>query len=550
MDSDTPPRAVRFWRSFAGLGLLLGALFFAASLTPSLIPRTYLLQGVLGGVCFALGYGFGVLLLWTWEFLELPIPSRRTRRIATWAASAIAIVVVAAFLWRAADWQNSIRGRMGMPPVDTAHPLEVGLIGAVVALALILAGRLFLWMLRTTARPIRRVAPRRVSLLAGFALTAALFALLVDGLVFRIGLRMADSSFQAVDALIDPEISPPSDSAKTGSAASLIDWQDLGRAGRGFVSTGPTSAAIGSFIGRTASEPIRVYVGLNAAETAEARAELALRELQRVGGFDRSVLVVAVPTGTGWVDPAAVDTLEYLHAGDVATVAVQYSYLTSFISILVEPDYGSETGRALFRSVYGHWTKLPRNARPRLYLYGLSLGAIGSEQSLRLHEVLADPIQGAVWAGPPFPTPGWRSMTAERQPGSPAWLPRFGDGSFVRFTNQENALDIPGAKWGPMRIVYLQYASDPVVFFEPASFYGQPAWLDEPRGPDVSPDLRWYPIVTFMQLLLDMAIGLAVPIGHGHLYAHAHYIDAWLAVTAPEGWPSNEVERLKQLFSG
>ena len=76
--------------------------------------------------------------------------------------------------------------------------------------------------------------------------------------------------------------------------------------------------------------------------------------------------------------------------------------------------------------------------------------------------MLGDPIQGALLAGPPFATPGWRSVTAEREPGSPAWLPRFDDGSIIRFTGQENALDIPGAKWGPMRIVYLQYASDPI----------------------------------------------------------------------------------------
>ena len=72
----------------------------------------------------------------------------------------------------------------------------------------------------------------------------------------------------------------------------------------------------------------------------------------RVGAFDRSVLVVAVPTGTGWMDPAAMDTLEYLHGGDTAIVGVQYSYLTSWISLLVEPGFGTDTGRALFHAVY------------------------------------------------------------------------------------------------------------------------------------------------------------------------------------------------------
>jgi uncharacterized membrane protein len=362
-------------------------------------------------------------------------------------------------------------------------------------------------------------------------------------------MRMADASAQRLDDLIEPDLAPPTDPDRTGSAASLVSWHDLGRQGRNFVASGPSAAEIAAFTGREAMEPIRIYIGLNAADDDAARADLALRELIRTGGFERAHLVVAVPTGTGWMDPAAMDPLEYLHGGDVASVALQYSYLSSWISIMVEPGYGAEAGRALFRAIYGHWTQLPRDGRPELYLYGLSLGAYSSEQSVRLNEMLADPIQGALWAGPPFPSPGHSAATEERDPGSPAWLPRYGNGSFMRFTNQENALDIPGAVWGPMRVVYLQYASDPIVFFEPRSAYRPPAWMAEPRGPDVSRDLRWFPLVTFLQLGLDMAIGLLVPIGHGHLYAHAHYIDAWQAVTAIDDWSPGEIERLKAHFA-
>ena len=162
--------------------------------------------------------------------------------------------------------------------------------------------------------------------------------------------------------------------------------------------------------------------------------------------------------------------------------------------------------------------------------------------------MLADPFDGALWSGPPFSTPEWRAATDQRNPGTPEWLPRFGDGSVIRFTNQENALDIPGAAWGPMRIVYLQYASDPITFFRPDSLWRKPDWMNPPVGPDVSPELRWYPVVTFLQLLLDMAVGLAVPIGHGHYFAPEHYIDGWVAVTAPEGWTPEEVARLKEHF--
>src|ERR1700744_6365967 len=73
-------RVIRYQiQSLSGVGLVLGALFFAASLTPTLIPRNYLTQGVLAGACFAIGYGAGVFWRWLWHYLELPEPSPRTR---------------------------------------------------------------------------------------------------------------------------------------------------------------------------------------------------------------------------------------------------------------------------------------------------------------------------------------------------------------------------------------------------------------------------------------------------------------------------------------
>jgi hypothetical protein len=116
----------------------------------------------------------------------------------------------------------------------------------------------------------------------------------------------------------------------------------------------------------------------------EQRAELALEELKRVGGFSRSVLVVATPTGTGWLDPGAVDTVEYLHAGDTAIVSMQYSHLPSWITILIDPQRSRHAARALFDEIYGHWRTLPRDSRPKLYLHGLSLGSLGSEASADL----------------------------------------------------------------------------------------------------------------------------------------------------------------------
>lgn len=545
--SGPRPGALRAFRdSFSGLGLLIGALLLAASLTPSLIPRAPALQGVLAGTCMAIGYLAGVVLEWLWRFLGLPLPRAQTVRIANWIAAAAAAAVVVSYLWRAAGWQNSIRVLMDMPPVTSSEPLLVGAVTGVVFLVLLLLGRGFVKVVDIAEHRAARIMPVRAARAIGLAIAVVLFTLLIDGVLIRSFLDFSDRSFAALDALIEPDTAPPPDGP--GSPQSLLSWEGLGRAGRNFVAGGPTRAEIAAFTGRPALAPIRVYAGLNTAETVEDRAQLALRELIRTGAFDRSVLVVVTPTGTGWMDPEATDTLEYLHGGDTALVAQQYSYLTSWISLLVEPGYAQETGRALFRAIYGYWTTLPKDARPRLYLHGLSLGAYGSEQSFRLHEVLADPFQGAVWSGPPFSTPGWRSATLERNPDSPEWLPRYGDGSAIRFSLQTGGLDIPGATWGPMRIAYLQHASDPVTFFSPDILWRKPDWMKAPVGPDVSPELRWYPVVTFLQIGLDMAIGLWVPMGYGHLFGPVQYIDGWREVTQPEGWTDADIARLKAYF--
>jgi uncharacterized membrane protein len=292
-------------------------------------------------------------------------------------------------------------------------------------------------------------------------------------------------------------------------------------------------------------EPIRVYVGLRSEESRQSRALMAVEELKRVGGFDRKVLIIATPTGTGWLDPGGVDTIEYMHGGDTAIVSMQYSYLPSWITILVDPRRSIESATALFDAVHRHWMTLPAETRPKLYLHGLSLGSLGSEESAPWYAILADPPQGAVWSGPPFPSAGWSILTSDRNSASPAWLPEFRDGSVVRFTSQRSTLD-RGQRWGPLRLVYIQYASDPMVFFSPSMLYSKPEWLIGPRGPDVSPDLHWYPLVTFLKVAFDLPMATSVPVGYGHNYHARNYIEAWRAVTDPPGWDAAASERLIQ----
>lgn len=516
------------------------------SLTPSLIPRGFLVQSIVSGLSLAVGYAVGLCIAFIWTYLEIPRPSQNLQRRISIGALAVCGGLSVFCLWKASDWQDSIRGLMGLDPLDSVRPLEVGLVAALVFLICLVLGRLFRMTQGALRVRLNRFVPRRIALVISISAAIFVFWSAADGLVFRTALRIADSSFRTLDEFVEIESQRPTGDAQTGSMVSLLKWDDLGHAGRSYVSDGPNAAEITEVTARSAMDPLRVYVGLRSAKTVQQRARLALEELVRVGGFDRSVLIIATPTGTGWMDPAAFDTLEFLHAGNVATVSVQYSYLASWISLLVEPEYGADSSRALFKEVYRYWKTLPTAQRPRLYLFGLSLGALNSANSINLIELLEDPIQGAIWAGPPFLSRLWKSVTQNRNEGTPAWLPRYSDQSIVRFTSQTNTMTDSRSGWGPIRVAYLQYASDPIVFFEPDMFLREPQWMRPPRGPDVSPSLRWFPLVTGMQLVVDMATATTAPIGYGHIYAPSHYINAWLEITAPRNWADDEVNRLKQ----
>jgi uncharacterized membrane protein len=529
-------------------GLLLGTLFFAFSLTPSLLPRTNIMQGLISGFAFTLGYGLGVLSRWLWACFELPIPNKRIQKIITYITGSICLLTVIIFLWQATGWQNSLLTLMGLESSAIMRPLIIGLIAAGIFLILLFLARLFRWTFRYLSDQLHRIIPRHVSY--GFGLLAAviIFGLAFNGVLPSLILRGADASYKQWDRQIQPDLEQPTDPMKTGSQASLLNWDEMGRYGREFVVNAPDTDDLKQFTDQPVKKPIRVYAGMRAGRFKE-RAKLALQELKRVGAFERSVMVLNTPTGSGWVDPAAIQPIEYLYRGDIATVSAQYSHLPSALSLIFEGEYGEEMAQALFQEVYGYWSGLPEADRPKLYLQGLSLGALNSDRSFDLFDIIDDPFHGVLWSGPPFRSETWRRITAQRRPGSPAWLPRFRDDAVVRFANQNGGLEQGESPWGDFRIAYLQYASDPIVFFDPRIFWHEPEWMRQPRGFDVSQNLNWYPMVTMVQLAADMVAGTGAPVGYGHEYAATDYLQSWIQLAEPPGWSREELERLQAFFA-
>ena len=108
-------------------GLVIASLLFALSLTPSLLPRPYLLQALLSGFIIIAGYGIGVFLVALWRYLGLSVINDRLRR----ALRAVSLLICAALLiqsllyWQ--DWQNELRTQMGMELLGSG--LEFAVIG-------------------------------------------------------------------------------------------------------------------------------------------------------------------------------------------------------------------------------------------------------------------------------------------------------------------------------------------------------------------------------------------------------------------------------------
>jgi uncharacterized membrane protein len=533
------------------IGVIVASLFFSLTLAPSMIPRPFVLQGLLSGFAMIIGYGVGVGGVALWHYMELPSLTGKARRGFHYIASATVMLILVVSLLLSGKWQNDLRMVMGLPEQEGGRIISMALIAIVLALVLLLLFRSIKYLFRLIAARLKQIIPRRITNVVSTVIVVVIVAMLSNQFVIRNLVNVMDEIYAVSDALTDTSAEKPVNAWQTGSDASLIEWDSLGRTGQNFVSTGPTKASIEAhFIDAHVRHPIRVYVGLRSAETVEEQAKLALNELIRVGGFKRSKLVVATPTGTGWLDPAGVDPLEYMHRGDTAIVTMQYSYLPSWLTLLLDPTRSRVCSRVLFQEIYRYWTALPQNERPDLYIHGLSLGALGAETSFDFASLLRDPIQGGVFAGTPFPSTYAPLLMRYRQPGSPQWQPIVEDSSLIRFTAQENALDIPGARWGKVRLVYIQYASDPMVFFTPDLYFRRPDWIKGERGPDISPDLKWLPVVTFLQVLFDLPMADRVPKGVAHSYSSSSYIDAWVAVSDPEDWSDQQTAKLKQYFQG
>jgi uncharacterized membrane protein len=537
------------------VGVAVGALFFCLSLTPSLLPRDWLFQGLIGGLNAAIGYGIGAFLekmlrrfvLRRWHWWPPPKRVRNVLKTVTVAVSAAACVLM---MIPSAAWQRQVSAVMGMEGPNTLGYMRTLIIAVLVGAVCVGAARVLLDLIKTMARFfIRRWQLHdEMALFIGTAIVVVLAITLINGVLIRGFLAGANRVFQPQNTTTRAGVVQPIQPERSGSPTSFAPWETLGFQGRNFVATGPHADELTRLNGRPAKEPIRVYVGLNTADTDESRMAVMLSELERTGAFTRKLLVIVPTTGTGWINPLAARSLEMMYNGDTAMVGSQYSFLPSWISFLGDRQKSMESGRMMIDAIHDRWLQLPPDRRPKLVLYGESLGSMAGQGAFGwLPDIARMGFSSVLWVGPPNASPLWMGITARRDPGTPEVQPRYDNGRTVRFsqaTDSKEIVDDTASPWEGTRVLFLQHPSDPIVWWSEDLLFNRPGWLKESPAGDRTASMRWYPIITFWQVAADMTNASSVPGGHGHNYGD-FVLDGWAAVAPPDGWTPDDTERIR-----
>ncbi len=346
---------------------------------------------------------------------------------------------------------------------------------------------------------------------------------------------------------IDPGYAtPPHDPAVSGSPESILPFELLGQQGRRFVTDVATPELIEEVMGEPAvAHPIRTYVGYNSEPIyLTGRAELALKELARSGAFDRKYLLLVSPTGTGWVDHTMIEAAELLTRGDIATCCIQYGRYPSFLSVQ-KVALGRRQFRLLLYGVAAHLAARPPEKRPKVLVFGESLGAWASSDVVMYQGIGGFDHYGidrALWFGLPGLAKWSRNGMAQ---GSSDLVP---EGTVRVFDHPDELEALTPEEQDRLRAVILSHSNDPIAALSPDIALKKPAWLKvEQRGRGVPPSMKWVPAITFIQTLIDAANAMVTVPGEFLSFGHDYRADTARMVQAAYQLPPVTAEQMERV---
>ena len=382
----------------SAVGLMLGFFCLYVSYVPMLLPRVWWLQAISGGINAIVGYAFGMLLGLIGYWLQRLLKNSNHQSAINHLNILPIMTMVLGFLGAIgfAFYHYQITAKIAQQ-VQITPPSLLNVSGAML-LSLLLWG-LVVFIARLIKQLVLMGVERgfpQFSTTTKMSMKAGAFLLLIVGLVtlsrdyiwHKVVEKVAYSAMQLDTSEPDTLSAPFSryksgfDSGQTGHSNKekpAQQWQELGHFGQRFVSLGASQKDISLLTGLPAKEPIRVFVGLNRQEPDKALLEkmvqTALDEMDRTQAFTRRYIVIQGATGRGWIEEYSSQAVEYLTQGDVATVAIQYSYLPSQFSFLLNGELATFANSELINAVKQRLEQMPIDKRPKLLLAGESLGA-------------------------------------------------------------------------------------------------------------------------------------------------------------------------------
>lgn len=583
------PRSELWWnRPDVWAGAALAGFAAVDSFSPSLMPRTTTHQALLAGLSGTVGWatgsavyavgarsdnagvdtaimattaaaGLGVRYLIPWHEQEpawrAPVRSltqiigagaasaafttavrNSTSRIVVGAvAGTVAAAMGAARIKRAISQQTATSHELGQAPPRPWPALIQGA-GILGGLGALIGGY------RSSGGALARIMERRL----GFAPQVARFSGdIVATAVWALGVRAA---FQSVttgliryDRVVDPGYDlPPTVTTRSGGPGSEVPWSRLGRQGRRFITDAPSGDDITSVMGEPAiCEPVRVFVGFDAARSAEARVALAMGELKRTGAFDRSLLIVSCPAGTGYVNTLPMEVADYAMLGDCAAVAVQYARLPSLLA-LQETHSGADHHRLLLKAIKRELDEREPDQRPRVVVYGESLGAWAGQDAFiggGIDSIEHLGVSEALWVGTPYYSK-WR-------------IDSLYQGEAPEGTVEEiNSIDELDLESSTRVVTLLTHYNDPVDRINGAMFYREPKWLMEAhRKPGISQDQRWRPAITAFQTIVDAVNATNPTPGVFRAVGHDYRLDLPAVTVAAYRLPEPNAEQWNRMLT-
>ena len=320
----------------------------------------------------------------------------------------------------------------------------------------------------------------------------------------------------------------PTRKGVSGGPGSRYDFADLGREGRRFVSQAYTAEELTGVLGVPAQDPVRVFVPLHKlTDDPAADAEALLAEMDACGAFAKRTLVLAAPTGDGYVSYVFTEAVELLTAGDCAVVVMPYAEMPSALALPGRHDAAAAYatyGRVLAARL--------RQAHPeaRLFAFGESLGSIVSLDAYgpRAPEVMTGVgFDGGLFLGVPVVCRTDRALR-----------PR--DPSVRESAGLQFAVDRDQAREAHDGFLVVAHATDPTSLGDVTTLVRHPVdYWGRPGGVHL-------PIVSFLVNLADVKNAMSLRPGDFHpSLGHDYRFETAAAVSSAFGLPLHHEEAIE-----